>query len=196
MPMWDTAVCAPHWSQWWPFAGERSTQHENDAVKVAQHPFLFYFILFLWLFIAKICKGLFTLQLYPPPQSPSYISARSKEVSQFHVGSELFSLLASQRSLGLGWLRGNLGNPGPPQGAEADISKETHVSQRHGAQLGEKENSQGSQPGITKGKITFPVRLEAADRGRKWASTCWRVKSLPVCHKARWSWGWRMRHEC
>jgi len=61
----------------------------------------------------------------------------------------------------------HFGNPGPPQGAEADISKETRVSQRHGAQLGEKGNSQGSELAITKGKIAFPVRLEAADRGRK-----------------------------
>ena len=61
---------------------------------------------------------------------------------------------------------------GPPQGAEADISKETLVNQQHGAQLGEKGNSQGSEPGITKGKIAFPVRLEAADHGRQRVSTC------------------------
>lgn len=202
--IWDTAVGVPNWSWWSAFAGDRSTQCESDDIKVAQHPFLFSSLAFH----SQNLQVPFCSEVVAPSPSPHprYLQGAGG-VFQLHMWAELCSLLSPSRAWvwdGCGCTsHGNacshhsthFGNLGPPQGPEAGISKKTLVSQRHGAQLSEKGNIQGSEPGITRGKIAFPVRLEAADHGRKRMSTCWGVKSLPVCHRPRWSWGWRTRHK-
>lgn len=64
--------------------------------------------------------------------------------------------------------------PGPPQGAEAEISKDAQLMQ-YEAHIGDKVNGQGSEPGE---KIAFPVRVEVADVAesvqvlRSWELSC------------------------
>lgn len=52
---------------------------------------------------------------------------------------------------------------GSLQGAEADISKESWVSQWRGASWMKRRKSQGAEPAGTTGIIACPVRLEAAE---------------------------------
>lgn len=52
---------------------------------------------------------------------------------------------------------------GSLQGAEADISKESWVSQWHGASWMKRGTSQGAEPADTTGILVCPVRLEAAE---------------------------------
>lgn len=64
------------------------------------------------------------------------------------------------------------GSQGPPRGAEADSSKERWLRQWHGASWVKRGTSQGGEPGGTTGIIVCPVRLEAADHGRRRVCRC------------------------
>lgn len=78
----------------------------------------------------------------------------------------------------------SLGCQGPPRRAEAD-SKERWVSQWCGVSQVKRGTSQGGEPGRTTGIIVSPVRLEAADHGRRQVCRCWGGKILPCLSQSR-----------